>query len=179
MKISNITYIIFLTLTLISCGNPYEKEIKEVEELQVILSGVKSSYETIELEKVIYAKENYAKNMKQIENHQIIDSTVINVDNLLDFYKGVKQSAKGFEDDYKMIGEKIEFVDHQLTTLKNDLENNIDLKDSIDIFISNETKNIEILQKNIGTMMYNYDYVINVHDSITSKVQSLLLQNVE
>jgi hypothetical protein len=179
MKTIYFTFITLIIVTISSCSNPYEKEIKEVEDLQVILSGVKSTYKTIELEKVIYAKETYTKNMDQIQTYYKPDSVEKDVVGLINFYKGVKNSAKGFEDDYKMIGEKIEFVDHQLTTLKNDLENNIDLKDSIKIFISNEKKNIEILQKNIGTMIYNYDYVVNVHDSIANKVQSILIQNVE
>lgn len=168
-----------LIFAVTSCSNPYEKEIKEVEEMQKVLTGVKTTYQTIELEKVTYAKDTYTKNMEQIKTYYKPDSIDMNVVQLLDFYKGVKKSAKGFEEDYNKLGEKIEFIDHQLTTLKNDLENKIDMKDSIAIFISNEQKNIEILQKNIGTIIYNYDYVTQVHDSISSKVQSILIQNVE
>jgi hypothetical protein len=179
MKTIYFYIITILTLALSGCGNPYEKEIKEVEEMQVVLTSVKASYETIELEKVVYAKDSYTKNMNQIQAYYKPDSMDMNVVQLLDLYKGVKKSAKGFEDDYHMLGEKIEFIDHQLVTLKNDLENNIDLKDSIDIFLSNERKNIEVLQKNIGTIIYNYDYVTKVHDSISNKVQAILIQNVE
>lgn len=179
MKTIYFSIVALFIFAVTSCSNPYEKEIKEVEEMQVILSGIKSTYQTIELEKVVYAKETYAKNMEQIQTYYKPDSVDVDVVNLLDFYKGVKKSAKGFEEDYKVLGEKIEFIDHQLVTLKNDLENNIDLKDSIAIFLGNEHQNIEVLQKNIGTIIYNYDFVTQVHDSISNKVQSILIQNVE
>ncbi len=179
MKTFYITLLVGLVFLVNSCANPYEKEIKDVEEMQEILTGIQSSYETIELEKVIYAKETYSKNMEQIQKYYQPDTVDVNVANLLDFYKGVKKSAKGFEDDYQKIGEKIEFIDHQLTTLKNDLDNGIDMKDSVSIFLSNEHKNIETLQKNIGTILYNYDFIVNVHDSISNKVQAILIKNVE
>ena len=130
MKTFYITLLVGLVFLVNSCANPYEKEIKDVEEMQEILTGIQSSYETIELEKVIYAKETYSKNMEQIQKYYQPDTVDVNVANLLDFYKGVKKSAKGFEDDYQKIGEKIEFIDHQLTTLKNDLEKGIDKKES-------------------------------------------------
>jgi hypothetical protein len=179
MKNAYLIIVILITTFLSSCTNPYEKEIKEVEEMQLILAGVKQSYQTIDLEKVSFAKESYEKNMKQIQTYYNPDTIDQNVVNLLDFYKGVKKSAKGFEDEYQQIGERIIFLENQLGNLKTDLENKIDMKDSLSIFLSNEHKNIEVLQQNIGTILYNYDFVVNVHDTISSKVQSIIIKNVE
>lgn len=167
--------LVFLT----SCANPYENEIKEVEELQQILTGVKQTFGTIEVTKVTYAKETYEKNMSQIKMYYNPDSIDYNVVYMLDFYKGVKVSSKGFEEEHALINQKINFVDNQLKNLKVDLENKIDFKDSLAIFIQNERSNIELLQSNVSTMIYNYEYIVSTHDTIASKVNSILFQNVE
>ena len=113
MKHFIITSLLICITLLISCANPHEKEIKEVEDMQAVLTGIKQSYESIKLEKVIYAKESYDKNMAQIQMYYNPDTVDLKIANLLDFYKGVKKSAKGFEDDYKQIGDKIVFLDKQ------------------------------------------------------------------
>ncbi len=172
-------YSLMALLFLSSCSNPYEKEIKEVHELQEVLKGVKQTFGTIELEKVTFAKETYEKNIAQIKKYYNPDTIDYNVVNMLDFYKGVKKSSKGFEEEYFLIDEKIKFVDNQLKNLKFDLENKIDFKDSLAIFIQNERSNIELLQNNLATMIYNYEYIVSTHDSIAAKVNSILFQNVE
>jgi hypothetical protein len=164
---------------LASCSNPYEKEIKEVEDLQEVLIGVKHTYSSIEVTKVTYPRQTSEKNMSQIKMYYNPDTIDYNVVDMLDFYKGVKKSAKGFEEEYNLIGQKINFIDNQLKTLKVDLENKIDFKDSLAIFIENERSNIEMLQNNLATMVYNYDYIVSTHDTIAHKVNSILFQNVE
>lgn len=167
--------LVFLT----SCSNPYEKEIKEVEELQQILAGVKQTFGTIEVTKVTYARETYEKNMSQIKLYYNPDTIDYNVVNMLDFYKGVKKSSKGFEEEYFIIEENIKFVENQLNILKIDMENKANFKDDLTIYIQNERSNIEQLQNNLATMIYNYEYIVSTHDTIASKVNSILFQNVE
>ncbi|MCB9188292.1 MAG: hypothetical protein H6599_03315 [Flavobacteriales bacterium] len=179
MKIWSYGVMILLTLLSVSCGNPYEKEIKEVTEMQEVLIGVKQTYSQVDIAKVNFAMESYLKNMDQIKTYYKPDSIDQNITNLINFYKGIKISAKGFEDEYFAVGIQIEFIDKQLNTLKKDMENNADFNDSLSIFLENEHKNLEELSGEIGTLMYNYDYIISVHDSVASKVQNILLENVE
>lgn len=172
--------IVLAMLFFVSCShNEYTKEIATVEEMQTILTGVKQTYNQIEVDKVAYALETYEKNISEVKTHFKQDSIDLNTAKLLDFYEGVKKSAKGFEGDYSTIGVNIEFLDNQLNTLKQDMINDAEFNDSLAHFIQSEQKSLDLLRENIGTLVYNYDYVVNVHDSIASKVQQLLLKNVE
>lgn len=171
--------LLMIIIGLSSCGNSYKEEIKEVEEMQQVLQGVKQTYSQVDVEKVTFAMETYVKNMNQIKTYYKPDSTDEKVTSLLNFYKGIKHSAKGFEDEYTAVGLNIEFLESQLATLKTDLENNAEFNDSLDIFLQNERENLELLNQNVGTLVYNYDFVVSVHDSLAAKVQNILLQNVE
>lgn len=168
-----------LTQFMSSCSNQYTEEIKEVEEMQVILDGVKQSYNNIDAEKVTFAMESYIKNMDQIKNYYKPDTIDSKVTDLIDFYQGIKFIAIGFDEEYKEIGLNIEFLDKQLKTLKDDMDNNADFNDSLQIFIENEEENLELLNQNVATLLFNYEYVVSIHDSIATKVQNILLQNVE
>lgn len=179
MKIFLFIAISISTFLFTSCANPYLEEIEKVEAMQDVLSGVKQTYAQVELSKVNFAMETYLKNMKQIKMYYAPDTVNEEVTNLINFYKGIKHSAKGFEDEYFAVGMQIEFMDKQLSTLVNDLENKADFQDSLDIFLQNEQNNLDDLSKNVGTLLYNYDFVISVHDSLATKVQNILLENVE
>lgn len=168
-----------LALLMISCANPYEKEIEEVEGMQEVLTGAKQTYSQVDIEKVSFAMETYVKNMEQIKKYYAPDTIDKNITDLLNFYKGIKHSAKGFKEEYNAIGMHLEFTDKQLSTLYTDLNNEADFKDSLELFIQNEHENLEALNQNIGTLLYNYDFIVTVHDSVSTKVQNILLQNVE
>ncbi len=167
------------TVAMISCANPYEEEMERVEGMQEVLSGVKQTYAQVDIDKVNYAMEMYVKNMNQIQTYYKPDSIDQNVTELINFYKGVKHSAKGFEDEYYAVGMQIEFIEKQLSTLHADMENKAEFNDSLDVFLANEQTNLDELSKNVGTLLYNYDFVISVHDSVAAKVQNILLENVE
>lgn len=179
MKKWTIGIVAMLTMLMISCANPYEKEMKEVEDMQEVLTGVKQSYSQVDIAKVNFAFESYLKNMEQIKTYYKPDSIDTNVTKLINFYKGIKHSAKGFEDEYVAVGMQIEFIENQLNTLHTDMENKADFNDSLSNFIANEHQNLDELSKNVGTLLYNYDFIITTHDSVASKVQNILLQNVE
>lgn len=179
MRIWNLNVVLFIIVFLTSCTNPYSEETQELEGLQEVLTGVKQTYGQVDIAKVKFAMESYSKNMDQIKTYYKPDSIDQNITNLINFYKGIKHSAKGFEDEYYAVGMQIEFIEKQLSTLKKDMENNADFKDSLSIFLENEHKNLDALSADIGTLMYNYDFIINVHDSVASKVQNILLENVE
>jgi hypothetical protein len=168
-----------VTLLMISCANPYEEEIKNVEEMQVVLDGVKQTYSHVDISKVNFAMETYVKNMEQIKTYYKPDSVDENVTKLVNFYKGIKHSAKGFADEYYAVGMQIEFMQTQLNTLHTDMENKAEFNDSLDIFLKNEQLNLDELSQNVGTLLYNYDFIISVHDSVATKVQNILLENVE
>ncbi|CAG5079362.1 hypothetical protein [Parvicella tangerina] len=179
MKNWTIGIVFILTVLMVACANPYEDEIEDVEGMQEVLSGVKQTYGQVDIAKVNYAMEMYLKNMKQIKTYYKPDTVDENVTKLVNFYKGIKHSAKGFEDEYYAVGMQIEFMDKQLKTLQTDMENKADFNDSLETFLKNEQNNLDELSKNVGTLLYNYDFIISVHDSVASKVQNILLENVE
>lgn len=179
MKKWTIGIVVMIAMLMISCANPYENEIKEVEGMKEVLSGVKQSYSQVDIAKVNFAFESYLKNMDQIKTYYKPDSMDTSVTKLINFYKGIKHSAKGFEDEYIAVGMQIEFIENQLNTLQTDMENKADFNDSLAIFLENEHHNLDELSKNVGTLVYNYDFIVTTHDSVATKVQNILLQNVE
>lgn len=179
MKNFAYSVVLMIAALMVSCANPYEEEMKEVEGMQDVLSGVRQTYSQVDIAKVNYAVETYLKNMEQIQQYYKPDSIDNNVVNLINFYKGIKHSAKGFEDEYLAVGIQIEFMDNQLKTLYTDMENKYHFNDSLEIFLKNEQANLEKLNTDVGTLLYNYDYIISVHDSVATKVQNILLENVD
>lgn len=179
MRNWTISIVAFVALLVVSCTNPYKEEIQDVQEMKEVLDGVKQSYNQVDIAKVNFAMETYIKNMEQIKTYYKPDSVDLDVTGLINFYKGIKHSAKGFEDEYYAVGMQIEFIENQLNTLLTDMENKADFNDSLDIFIENEHNNLNDLSENVGTLLYNYDFIITTHDSVATKVQNILLQNVE
>ncbi len=165
---------------LISCdGSKYDKELKEVKEMQQVLDGVKLTYANVDISKADNAFSTYEKNMNQISTYYHPDSIPMDVYGLIDFYKGVKKNNKSVQREYKLIGEHIGVVDEQLRNLASDLKGGLIHEDSIVNFLENEHNNLQIVQDNVGTLVYSYEYMIAIHDSVAVQMQNILLNNVK
>ena len=62
----------------------------------------------------------------------------------------------------------------QLENLKHDLEKNVFSRDSIWFFIEAEENNINKLNENVSSFVIQYDDVIKIDDSLSSKVRALI-----
>jgi len=169
-----------LSLTFTSCNeSKFENELKEVQEMQEVLDGVKLTYSNVDISKADNAFSTYEKNMNQISKYYHPDSIPMDVYGLIDFYKGVKKNNKSVQRDYKLIGEHIVVVEQQLSDLASDLEEGLVPEDSIVNFLKNEHNNLQIVQDNVGTLVYSYEYMISVHDSVAVQMQDIVLKNVK
>lgn len=167
----------FLLFT--NCSNQFEKELDQVEEMQLTLKGINNSFIAMDTSKIQVAFDAYNQNVTQIEKYYNPDTVIKENIDLLGVYKGVKSGAKSFSKDYEKLAQNIALMENQLNTLKNDIENNAQPKDSIKKFIIHEQKNLEIVQSNMGTLLYNYEHVLTIHDTLAPKVMSLLFENAE
>lgn len=181
MKLKHILVsVLALSLTLLSCKNDkFEKEIKDVKQMREVLEGVKLTYSKVDISKADNAFSTYENNMNQIRTYYHPDSIPVDVSNLIGFYKGVKKSNKSVQSDYKLIGEHIIVVEKQLNDLVFDIEEGLVPEDSLKSFLENEHNNLQIVQDNVGTLVYSYEYMVAIHDSVSVQIQNIVLKNVK
>lgn len=169
-----LTTIIFL---MNSCANKYQKEIDEVVQMQVKAKGVEDSFNTIDPKKIEEAFAEYNMIMGQIKMYYNPDSITHEQSQLMDNYKGIKKGAKSFQSDYTNLKNNISLLITQLEKLKTDFENESVVPENSETFLNHERNNIELVQQNLSTLLFNYEFVIMAHDSLAPKVKSLIFQN--
>jgi len=167
-------YFIFLLFTLSylsSCTTNNEKEIKSVEELSIKVKLLKSTFESVNMDDVKFAKDSYKTNMDKISMYHVSDTIEYDFAHTLSLYKGVKKTGKNLNENYRTNKKNIEMLILQLDKLKIDIENNAIQKDSIQSFIDFETKNVTKLSDDIGTFVTNCEYILETHDAYAEKVR--------
>lgn len=161
---------ISVLLILVACGSSHSDEIEKVEVLQAKLAALENTFNSINVDDVKKARDAYNENMRKIKTYYFSDTIEHDFTSMLNTYKGIKNATGTFEFDYKSNMENINFMKKQLEDLHSDLENNVLPKDSITIFIQQESLNLEQLSENVGTYVINADYAIGLHDSLSNKV---------
>jgi predicted nucleic acid-binding Zn-ribbon protein len=170
--------IISLALVLItSCSNKFQKEIDEVTQMQVKVKGVEDSFNSLDPKKIDEAFAEYNIIMGQIKTYYNPDSITHEQSQLMDNYKGIKKGAKSFSSDYANLKNNITLLNTQLEKLKTDFENESVTPENTETFLNHERNNVELVQQNLSTLIFNYDFVLTAHDSLAPKVKSLIFNN--
>lgn len=155
---------------LIACGSKHSEDVEKVEVLQARLASLENTFHSVSVDDVKEAREAYNDNMRKVKTYYFSDTIDREFTSLLNSYKGIKNSTGNLEFDYQSNMTNIDFMKKQLEDLHTDIENNVLPKDSIAIFIQQESLNLEQLSENVGNYVINADYAIGLHDSLSHKI---------
>lgn len=155
---------------LVACGAKHSEELEKVEVLQAKLAALENTFHSVNVDEIKEARETYNENMRKVKTYYFADTIEHEFTSLLNAYKGIKNSTGTFEFDHQSNMDNINFMKKQLEDLHTDIENNVLPKDSIAIFIQQESLNLEQLSENVGTYVINADYAVGLHDSLSNKV---------
>jgi hypothetical protein len=168
-------FVIFVLLN--SCSNKFQKEIDEVVQMQVKVKGVEESFNKLNPKIIDEAFAEYNMIMGQIKTYYNPDSVTHDESLLIDNYKGIKKGVGSFSSDYANLKNNITLLNTQLEKLKTDFENESVTPENIETFLNHERNNVELVQQNLSTLVFNYDFVLTAHDSLAPKVKSLIFNN--
>ena len=171
--IKKLSYFIFLFFSIAyisSCSINNETEIKSVEELSIKVKLLQSTFESINMDHVEFAKKTYKINMDKISKYsnEVYD---YEASYTLNLYKGIKKKGKNLDENHRNNKHNIELLISQLEKLKLDIESNAMQTDSIQGFIDFETKNITKLSDDIGTFVTDCEYILETHKTYAEKVR--------
>ena len=172
--IKKLSYFIFLLFSIVyiaSCSINNEKEIKSVEELSIKVKLLQSTFESVNMDDVEFAKKTYNINMDKISKYHESDTIEYEFSHTLNLYKGIKKTGKNLDENHGNNKKNIELLISQLEKLKLDIEGNAIQQDSIQAFIDFETKNMTKLSDDIGTFVTDCKYIIETHDTYAEKVR--------
>jgi hypothetical protein len=170
-KLSYFVFLVFSITCISSCSIKNEKEIKSVEELSIKVKLLKSTFESITMDDVQFAKQTYKINMDKITKYHNSDTMDYEVSHTLNLYKGIKKTGENLHENHRNNKKNIELLISQLEKLKLDIEGNAIPTDSIQAFIDFETKNITKLSDDIGTFVTDCEDILEIHDTYAEKVR--------
>ena len=170
-KLSYFIFIFFSINYISSCSTNNEKEIKSVEELSIKVKLLQSTFESVNMDDVKFAKNTYKINMDKISKYHESDSIDYEFSHTLNLYKGIKKKGKNLNENHTKNKKNIELLISQLEKLKSDIQSNAFQTDSIQAFIDFETTNITKLSDDIGTFVTNCEYILETHDTYAEKVR--------
>jgi len=170
-KLSYFIFLFFSINYISSCSTNNEKEIKSVEELSIKVKLLQSTFESVNMDDVKFAKNTYKINMDKISKYHESDSIDYEFSHTLNLYKGIKKKGKNLNENHTKNKKNIELLISQLEKLKSDIQSNAFQTDSIQAFIDFETKNITKLSDDIGTFVTNCEYILETHDTYAEKVR--------
>ena len=150
-KLSYFIFIFFSIAYISSCSINNEREIKSVEELSIKVKLLQSTFESVNMDEVKFAKDTYKINMDNISKYHESDTIDYEFSHTLNLYKGIKKTGKNLHENHTTNKKNVELLLTQLGKLKLDIESNAIQTDSIQGFIDFETKNITKLSDDIGT----------------------------
>ena len=170
-KLSYFIFLFFSIAYITSCSINNEKEIKSVEELSIKVKLLQSTFESVNMDDVEFAKKTYNINMDKISKYHESDTIEYEFSHTLNLYKRIKKTGKNLDENHRNNKKNIELLISQLEKLKLDIEGNAIQPDSIQAFIDFETKNMTKLSDDIGTFVTDCKYIIETHDTYAEKVR--------
>jgi|TARA_B110000495_G_scaffold198977_1_gene211641 hypothetical protein len=170
-KLSYFIFIFFSIAYISSCSINNEREIKSVEELSIKVKLLQSTFESVNMDEVKFAKDTYKINMDNISKYHESDTIDYEFSHTLNLYKGIKKTGKNLHENHTTNKKNVELLLTQLGKLKLDIEGNAIQTDSIQAFIDFETKNITKLSDDIGTFVTNCEYILETHKAYAEKVR--------
>ena len=164
-----------LALLIISCSNPYQKEISTVTKLQQDVEECEQLLEGLDAVQVREMIDEYGKVMAVIKEKYIADSTVDQrFGRMANLYKGVKRS-RGFEAGKENLLKEIAFTKTQLENLRDDLENeDITNSDTAALYLEMETTSVNEIKIVAEKLHSNFETLVSVQDTVYPYMQSIV-----
>ena len=154
----NISIIIITFLGVISCTNPNEKAIAEVDALLVIVEESENSLLSVDTSIVFAAKRQMDNDMTEIK---MITDTLTREEafKLDDIFRTRKRFNK-ITTNYSGFIHEVEFSKNQLNNLKQDLENELMKKEDFKIHYAKEKEYIMVIKSQINKVVGGLDEAI-------------------
>jgi hypothetical protein len=164
-----------LALLIVSCSNPYQKEISTVTKLQQDVEECEQLLEGLDAVQVREMIDEYGKVMAVIKEKYIADSTVDQrFGRMANLYKGVKRS-RGFEAGKENLLKEIAFTKTQLENLRDDLENeDITNSDTAALYLEMETTSVNEIKIVAEKLHSNFETLMSVQDTVYPYMQSIV-----
>ena len=164
-----------LALVIVSCSNPYQKEISAVTKLQQDVEECEQLLEGLDAVQVREMIDEYGKVMAVIKEKYIADSTVDQrFGRMANLYKGVKRS-RGFEAGKENLLKEIAFTKTQLENLRDDLENeDITNSDTAALYLEMETTSVNEIKIVAEKLHSNFETLMSVQDTVYPYMQSIV-----
>jgi len=164
-----------LALLIVSCSNPYQKEISAVTKLQQDVEECEQLLEGLDAVQVREMIDEYGKVMAVIKEKYIADSTVDQrFGRMANLYKGVKRS-RGFEAGKENLLKEIAFTKTQLENLRDDLENeDITNSDTAALYLEMETTSVNEIKIVAEKLHSNFETLMSVQDTVYPYMQSIV-----
>ncbi|PCI95048.1 MAG: hypothetical protein COB15_12600 [Flavobacteriales bacterium] len=153
-----ILLIIVIGLGVISCSNPNEKEIGEVNALISIVEETEKSLLSVDTSVVFDAKRQMDKDIAML--NQYIDTVNREEAFRLDDVLGNKKKIHNLMKNYPEFIKQINFSKNQLTNLKQDLENDLMNKKDFKTHYAMEQEQLMVLNNQINKVVGNIDLAI-------------------
>ncbi len=154
-------FILFIT-SISSCESKSELHVND---LMTQLKNQKNKLESIDLNMLELAYNAFHYNVKNL--NRCVDSFSLELGSTLNYYRGIKKIKPGeFAVKHHALGIKISNQLKQLEFLKKDIKSHVLPSDSISIYIGLEEKNVTNISLDFKSHYFDYQYVINSHDSL-------------
>ena len=157
-----------LIVFFVSCENPFEQEIVQVESMQLQLNECEEMVAPLDANKVRDMYNEYGKIMAVIKKKYMSDSVTVDqkFGQMTNLYNGVK-GIKGFGINKENILEEIAFTKTQLENLKDDLvHKDIDNSDTIKSYINTEQEALTEIKVASFNLKSNYTLLLSVQDTV-------------
>ena len=164
-----------LALLIVSCSNPYQKEISTVTKLQQDVEECEQLLEGLDAVQVREMIDEYGKVMAVIKEKYMTDSIVDQrFGRMANLYKGVKRS-RGFEAGKENLLKEIVFTKTQLENLRDDLENeDITNSDTAALYLEMETTGVNEIKIVAEKLHSNFETLMSVQDTVYPYMQSIV-----
>ena len=166
--------LLFSFFLFFSCASNSKEQLVKVSELEFDLISLENSFHSVDKQKVDDAIKAYKHNMSQIKKYYYTDTVEKEFVQLMNSYKAIKRGGKGLSNELENINSNLTTMKQQLSYLKSDLENQLLVKDSALLFISNEERNLNLLNEKITNYIIECDAILSLDDSLSIKVRSLI-----
>ena len=162
--------ILVVFISFYSCESKSELRIND---LLKQLENQKKNLDLIDLSQLETAFNAFHYNIKNI--NRCVDSFSLELGSTLNYYKGIKKIKPGeFGVKHHAMVLKISNQIKQLEWLRKDLKKDLLPIDSIPIFLTLEERNVTNISMDFKRHYYDYQYVINSHDSLDSYFKNII-----
>ena len=164
---------LFVFISFFSCESKSELIVNN---LLIQIENQKKKLDCIDLNQLELAFNAFHYNIKNI--NRCVDSFSLELGSALNYYKGIKKIKPGeYAVKHHAMELKISNQIIQLEWLRKDLKMDLLPVDSIPIYITLEERNINNISMDFKRHYYDYQYVINSHDSLDPYFKNIIAKS--